>query len=198
MDTYQTLNDVLFDFDFLGTERCENGTLLIGRAPHIAELAWLHSIYPTLNKEDINHLEKELNQKIPDSYLRFLTEYSNGLGIFVSKFSLYGLRKQLGRGLDAVRQPYSIITPNTHERPDNAKNSYLFIGGYSWDGSKIYIDTETNKVHYCDRWDATSLYEWSSFEAMLNYEIPRMISLFDKNGVIINDDLYTTPIEREQ
>lgn len=198
MNTYQTLNDALFDFDFLGTEICENGTLLIGRAPHIAELAWLHSIYPTLNEEDINHLEKELNQKIPDSYQRFLTKYSNGLGLFVSKFSLYGLRKQLGRGLDAVRQPYSIITPNTHERPDNAKDSYLFIGGYSWDGSKIYIDTETNKVHYCDRWDATSLYEWSSFEAMLNSEIPRMISLFDKNGVIINDDLYTTPIEREQ
>ena len=66
---------------------------------------------------------------------------------------------------------------------------------YSWDGSKIYIDKETNAVHFCARWDATSLFKWASFEEMIVSEVKRFIKLFNENGVIINEDLFTTPIE---
>jgi hypothetical protein len=195
MNYFEEVKNELLKFENLGLEKSENGTILIGRAPHIAKYAWLHEIYPVLIDEDIIKLESELKTEIPSDYKSFLLKCSNGLGMFVSKFYLYGLRKELGRSIEASRQPYSIYTPNIDERPENAKESFFFIGGYRWDGSKIYIDKVTNSVHFCARWDATSLYIWNSFEEMILSETRRFTKLFNENGVIINEDLYTTPIE---
>lgn len=195
MNYFEEVKKELFKFENLGVEKSENGTTLIGRAPHIAKQAWLHSIYPVLNEQDIVTLESELNTQIPNDYKWFLLNCSNGLKIFVSKFYLYGLRKELGRSIESSRQPYGLDISNVDERPDNAKDSYFFIGGYSWDGSQIYIDKETNVVHYCARWDATSLFKWDSFEEMIVSETKRFVKMFHENGVIINQNLFTTPIE---
>jgi len=51
-------------------------------------------------------------------------------------------------------------------------------------------------VHYCDRDDATSLFQWETFEQMLISELKRIYSLFDERGRKIDEDLYTTPIKR--
>ncbi len=187
----------LFKFKHLGEEITPNGALLIGRAPHVAPLAWQHSIYPTLSDPDVSKLERKLNMPIPGSYRWFLQNGSNGLDVFVAEFYLYGLRKDLGRSIEASRQPYSPDISNIDERPKNAKKSYFFIGGYKWDGSKLYIDTDSNQVHFSDRWDATSLFRWNSFEEMLLSEIKRLVKLFDENGKIVNANLYTTPVPRE-
>lgn len=193
MKYFTKIKEQLYEFEKLGLEVSELGATLIGKAPHIAPMAWLHTIYPTLNDSDILELEDELGTKLPGEYKDFLLNYSNGLSLFVSKFYLYGYRKVLGRGIEASRQPFSIITPNIPERPENAKANYFFIGGYKWDGSKLYIDTNTDKVHYCDRWDATSLYVWNSFEEMLLCETKRIIDLFDENGIILDECIPTTP-----
>jgi len=197
MNYFKEVEKELFKFKNLGEEISQNGTLLIGKALHIAPLAWLHAIYRTLNDEDIIQIETELNTVLPSTFKFFLQNYSNGLGIFVSKFYLYGLRKQLGRSIEASRQPFSLDIPNVDERPANAKPNHFFIGGYKWDGSKLYIDKNTNKVHYCDRWDVTSLYQWKSFEEMIVSEVKRICNLFDENGIIKDPDLYTTPVKRE-
>lgn len=197
MNYFEEVKKEILRYKHLGEETSGNGTLLIGRAPHIARLAWLHSIYPTLNEQDIDVLKSELQTDIPDPYKHFLKNCSNGLTLFVDEFNLYGLRKQLSRGIEASRQPYSPVTANIDERPKNAKDIFFFIGGYSWDGSNIYIDKTTNKVHYCDRWDATSLFEWPSFEEMLVSEVRRICSLFDEKGVVKDPDKYTTPIKRK-
>ncbi len=196
MNYFEEIKKELFKYKRLGEETVpETGALLIGHAPHIAREAWLHKIYPVLSNNDITSLETNLQTTIPTVYKYFLQQYSNGLNLFVAEFSLDGLRKELGRSVAASRQPFDLSIPNIDERPDNARDSYFFIGGYSWDCSKLYIDKETNKVHYCDRWDATSLYEWNSFEEMLLSEIKRLSSLFDEDGVIINKGLHTTPVE---
>lgn len=198
MDNFEAVKKELFKFKHLGEERvAETGALLIGRAPHIAPQAWLHKLYLVLSNNDIIKLEKDLNTAIPDDYKNFLLNCSNGLNLFVAEFSLDGLRKQLGRSVEASRQPYALDIPNIDERPKNAKESYFFIGGYSWDGSKIYLDKETNAVHYCDRWDATSLFEWDSFDHMIVSEVKRICSLFDEKGIAKDAEKYTTPIERE-
>ena len=195
MNYFEEIKKELFKFEKLGIEKSENGTILIGRALQIARQAWLHSIYPVLNEHDIIKLESELNTEIPKDYKWFLKNCSNGLVMFVSKFYLYGLRKELGRSIEASRQPFSPVISNIDERPKNAKESYFFIGGYSWDGSKLYIDKETNAVHFCARWDATSLFRWNSFEEMIVNEVKRITILFNESGIIINKDLFTTPIE---
>lgn len=190
------LEELLYKFKELGVHQVSNGAILIGRAPHIAPEAWLNKIYPKLNGVDLDELEVCLKTEIPQPYRKFLSEISNGLNILVAEFSLDGLRRNYDRSVDGSRQPFSLEIPNIHERPRNAKKNHFFIGGYSWDGSKLYIDKETNKVHYCDRWDVTSLYEWDSFEEMLLSEVERIYALYDSNGVKINEDMWTTPIER--
>jgi hypothetical protein len=186
--------ELVFKFEKLGIRKISNGAILIGKAPHIAPEAWLNELYPTLNEVDIAELESELNKKIPIVYKNFLIEFSNGLSILNATFSLDGLRGNYDRTTDGSRQPFSLITPNIYERPKNAKSNFFFIGGYNWDGSHLYIDTETNFVHYCKRWDATSLYQWSSFDEMLYSEIERIYKLFDEEGKEINEDVTTTPI----
>ncbi len=195
MDYFEEVKKELFKFRKLGEEKSDNGTMLIGKAPHIAQFAWLHEIYPVLSNEDIITIERELGTSVPEDYRLFLQNGSNGLGVFVAKFYLLGLRKELGRTIEASRQPYSLNTSNIDERADKAKDSYFFIGGYKWDGSKVYIDKNTNKVHYCARWDATSLYTWDSFEEMIVSEVRRITALFDSNGTIIKKGTPTTPVE---
>ena len=185
--------ELLRKYKYLGERILEDGTLLIGKAPHIAPLAWLHSIYPALKSNEIEFLETKLGTSISLDYKRFLTS-SNGLGVFNTTFSLYGLRRNYNRTIDDVWQPFNIITPNTLEKPDNAKRTDFIIGGYDWDGSRLYIDTETNVVHLCDREDITTLYRWESFDKMLESEIHRLVKLFDSEGKEIDETKSTLPI----
>lgn len=106
---------------------------------------------------------------------------SNGLHLFFH-FSLYGMRKSYNRNPNATPEPYGLIEPNIYERPKNAKDTYFFIGGYRYDGSKLYIDSENGKVHFCKSRDATSLLSWDSFEDMLISESQRLFTLYDDRG----------------
>ena len=189
MDIVKLLNS----YRILGEKRIGNGTYLIGHAPHIAPNAWLHSIYPGLNLDEIKELEGMLNKPIPDCYQSFLRQY-NGLKIFNTTFCLDGLRRNYNRNFDDVWQPFDIRTPNISERPKNTPNHFFFIGGYDWDGSLLYIDTHTDKVHLCHRDNATSLHEWDDFELMLESEILRIINLFDSKGKEIDSSMSTLPI----
>ncbi|WP_295711585.1 SMI1/KNR4 family protein [Mucilaginibacter sp.] len=182
----------LDSYRLFGEKRLENGTYLIGKAPHIAPNAWLHSIYSGLNLNEIKELENILGKLIPEGYRSFL-EKSNGLKIFNTTFCLDGLRRSSSRGLDDVWQPFDIRTPNISERPKNALDYFFFIGGYDWDGSLLYIDTHTEKIHLCNRDNADSLYEWNDFERMLESEILRIINLFDSQGKEIDPRISTLP-----
>ena len=81
-----------------------------------------------------------------------------------------------------------------NQNPKNAKRSYFFMGFYDWDGSELYLDTATNHVHLCKYDDASSLYEWNSFEEMLNSEIDRLLGLFTDDGQLIDENKSTLPI----
>lgn len=106
MNYIEKVKKEFYRFEDLGIQKSENGTVLIGKAPHIAPLAWLNKIYPSLNEGDILLLEKELDTEIPEAYKHFLTNFSNGLNIFVATFSLDGLRKDMGRSVEASRQAF--------------------------------------------------------------------------------------------
>jgi hypothetical protein len=58
MNYFEAVKKELFKFENLGIEKSENGTILIGRAPHVAKQAWLHSIHPVLSEQDIVTLER--------------------------------------------------------------------------------------------------------------------------------------------
>lgn len=189
---YRSL-DLLLDYQYLGKEELPNGTLLIGKAPHIAPMAWLHSIYAPLKLTEIEQLEEDCKHTISDDYKDFLLT-TNGLAVFNTTFSLYGKRDNYIRNVENAWQPFDIVTPNTFERPKNAKHNFIIIGSYSYDGSKLYIDNVSGKVYLCDRYDATPLYEWSNFETMLASEIARLCTLFDEEGKKLVKSKSTLPI----
>jgi hypothetical protein len=174
----------------------DNGTLLIGKAPHIAPQAWLHTIYPPITNIQIQELELKLGNSIPKKYKTFLFN-TNGLNVFNTTLNLFGYRSNYNRNVLDAKQPFNILTPNINERPKNADENYFFIGFYDWDGSLIYIDSSTNKVHLSKRDNAKSLYQWNNFQEMIENEIERLIALHEKDGKEKNQEHSTLPIQQK-
>jgi hypothetical protein len=195
MENSDKIRKLLLKFSHLGIKRIETtGALLIGSAPHVAEDAWLNHIFDPINEHDIIKLEKEINKKIPSSYVDFLMHFSNGLKILCDTLSLYGYRYNYIRTEEFIWQPYSLIEPNKYGRPKNSTRDMLFFGFYDWGaGSYLYM-TPDEKVHFCSRSDATSLFTWNSLSEMLISEIERLYKLFDSKGIAINEFQPTTPV----
>ena len=84
------LENLLMRFSHLGVTHSKNGALLIGKAPHIAEYAWLNIMYPCVTETEVCDLEKRLGVAIPEVYKDFLMNVSNGFDM-MSK-SLNGLK----------------------------------------------------------------------------------------------------------
>jgi hypothetical protein len=185
--------EVLKSYSYLGGQTLGNGTMLIGRAPHIAPSAWLHCIHNPLNDKAIKGLEEILKCSIPGSYKSFL-KISNGLKVFNTTFCLYGLRQNYARDVVSVWQPFDIVNPNDREKPSNAQKNMFFIGGYDWDGSLIYIDRNDDKVYMCESYDARPVFEWPTFEIMIESELKRLAALFDRNGKEYDENRSTLPV----
>lgn len=189
---YEEIKEKLMKFKNLGYKEIE-GCLLIGKPSYLPKFAWLVRIMAPLTKEDFSFMEEKYSIKVPSVYKDFLMNFSNGLSLFSGTFALEGYRKHYKRDETALLQPFALDISNVFERPKNAKDTYFFMGFYDWDGSELYIDTETNHVHFCKRDDATSLYEWNSFEEMLTSEIDRLLKLFTEDGRPIDENQSTLP-----
>jgi hypothetical protein len=195
MNKAMPLNDLralIESANSFGHRFADNGAELIGHVPHVAPEAWFHLLFPPLVDAQIDALQAALPVAIPEVFQQFLM-MTNGCHLFSDSISIDGLRQDYSRTGDTVWQPYNIITPNTIERPEDAGANELFIGGYNWDGSRLYIDVDTLKVHRCEADSAKPLNTWGGFWAMLVSEVQRMSLLFDSKGRQIDPDLPTTP-----
>lgn len=191
-ECFQEILKIIYEAKAFGARTLDDGTQLIGRVPHVAPEAWLHKVFPRLRQSDITQLEKEvLPRKIPTTYRSFLASCSNGLGLFSGSLALYGLRKNYIRTGDSVWQPYAIETPNIYERPRDASNSVFFIGGYNWDGSRLYLENEG--AFRCASNSTKLLNEWNGFWEMLTSEVRRLSALFDHQGREKDPNVPTTP-----
>lgn len=166
----------------LGERRLENGTQLIGHIPHRGPQAYFHTVFPPLSSEGMEKIEQTIGTSLPEQYKEFLT-HTNGLHLFGGEFSLDGLRRNYVRIGDEAVQPFDLHLTNTFERPKDAANDWVFIGGYRLDGSNLYIDKLTGKVYRSERRKATNrLNEWPDFWTMLVSEMERLAALFDERG----------------
>ena len=185
MDKYSEIKSLVLKPKNLGVETLEDGTILIGKAPDIAPRAWLNGIFPVLSDEEFRLLSEELSTSIPIEYAEFLKCFSNGLKLFVSVLSLFGLRRSYGRATINAWQPFSVVSINTIERLIDSKDSYFYIGSYFKDGSLLYIDKMDNKVYRCSRDTSKPLNSWDSFYDMLSSEVKRLDALFMKHNLEI-------------
>lgn len=188
------LEKLLMRFSHLGVTHSKNGALLIGKAPHIAEYAWLNIMYPCITEAEVCDLEKRLGVAIPDVYRNFLMNVSNGLNIMNCTLALHGCRTSYNRADFESRYPFNIEDVQKSERPKNATPEMFFFASYNYDCSKLYLNTSDNKLYYCDRYDATPLKSWDSLSDMITSEIERIFCLFDADGRIISRMAPTTPV----
>ncbi len=187
------INSELGSYEKYGILIQPNGTKLIGKAPHIAPQAWLHTLYRGLEPTEVKMTESELNTDIPENYAQFLA-FSNGLNLFNTTLNLFGRRENYERVNEInARQPFALGIINIDEKPENSKDNYFFIGSYDWDGSLIFINKMTNKVHRCNRDDAEILNTWTDFNEFLKTEILRLKLLHNDNGTEIITDGKTIP-----
>ena len=164
-----------------------------GHIPQLAPEAYNIYTFAPLTDEQLALLERVLNREVPKQYRAFLTHVSNGMHIFHRCLSLEGLQGSINRKL-GIQGPFDLSIPNVYERPSNADASCFFIGGYSYDCSKLYMRSGSQKVFYCPRWDITPLKEWNSFSEMLIEEIQRLKSLHGADGMLQVPREETLPI----
>ena len=191
---YEEIRNLMFKLSHLGVWNfSEDGGFFIGKAPHLGTRAWQNRIYPKISMTEIEIMENEMHRRIAPSYVQFLTSFSNGLDIFHGTLALYGYRYSFERNETHGQQPFNLVWLNRFQRPLNITVDMFFIGEYNWDHSFLYV-TPDQKVHFCHREDATSLFTWDSIEDMLLSEIKRIYTLFDDRGVAIDPKHPTTPI----
>lgn len=190
------LEKLLMRFSHLGVTHSKNGALLIGKAPHIAEYAWLNVMYPCATETEIYVLEKRLGCTIPKVYKDFLMNVSNGFDIMNCTLALHGCRTSYNRSDLDSWYPFSLEDIQKNERPKNATQEMFFFASYNYDCSKLYLNTSDNKIYYCDRYDTTPLKSWDSLSDMITSEIERIFGLFDADGRISNRMAPTTPVVR--
>ena len=164
-----------------------------GHIPQIAPEAYNIYTFAPLTEERLALLERALNREVPKQYKIFLTLFSNGMHIFHRCLSLDGLQGSINRDL-GIQGPFDLSDTNVYERPKNADSNCFFLGGYSYDGSLLYIKDDVSTVYYCARRDATPLKEWNSFSEMLIEEIQRLKSLHNADGMLQVPSEETLPI----
>ena len=176
----------------LGRTQAE-GAQLIGPAPHLGELAWLHELYTPLTPAALSQQAQQLGLPMPAHLLPFYAA-CNGFKYFGDTLSLDGFRRTTGRGLAAVHQPYALLTPNVDERLADADEDLFFIGGYDWDGSLLYTRPGDACICLCSPDSSQALHSWPDMASFIASEAERIASLFDAQGVQIDPDASTLPI----
>lgn len=164
-----------------------------GHLPHIAPEAYSIITFAPVDTEQIAFIEKSLNREIPEPYKAFLSIVSNGIHIFHRCLNLYGFQGAIDRSNGD--RPFDLSIPNLYERPQNASDKHFFIGGYSYDGSLLYMSSESEKVFYCARRDANPIKAWDSFSDMLIEEILRLRTIHSPEGILQATRKQTLPIE---
>lgn len=189
---FNKMVSVFSEYEPLGCKKMKNGAVLYGKVPHFGECAFLHATYPPCPKEGVQTIESMVQAKLPTVFKQFLG-LSNGLEVFFGTLSIYGWRYDFKRTEEAVQsQPYSIITPNTEERPSWLGNKHWIVGSYNWDGSPVCIE-EDNRIRVREPETGELLCEWHTFNDFLKSEAVRLRGFFDADGKEIDEDANTVP-----
>lgn len=130
----------------LGEKKYPDGSRSIGHVPHRGKESYLHHVYPGLSTTEMTEVEAQINTSIPLA-LRSFYLCLNGINLFNDALYFYGLRRHFSRNISDAPQPYSIVTPNRHERPRSLPDAWVVIGGYGFDGTSIVSNPEGALFH---------------------------------------------------
>lgn len=153
-----------------------NGTILLGHLPVVGPLAYLHTIFCPASEQEILGIERELGRPLPEAYRTFLS-VANGLNLLTEVVALFGYRGGISHSVNAVRQPFNIVTPNEPERPRALGADATIVGFYRDDGSVLVMRSGQDCVWWMSRSAFAILSSWKSLDDFLSEEIPRLAAL---------------------
>src|SRR5258708_36985626 len=113
-----------------GIKRFSNGVVYYGAFPDVGEGAWFHRWYPSLDEVEVEYLEQDLCQRIPESFREFLL-MANGADLFRGNLALLGRFESTLSGLEP--QPFGLTNVNKGNRPSGTPKEILYVGAYSAD-----------------------------------------------------------------
>ena len=198
---WKAILEILYHWSDLGIHKAKTGATLIGHVPHVAPEAWLHSLHIPLKKKQISALEESVGTTFPYEFRDFLG-FTNGLKAYSDSISIYGIRTNYDRTIEGGRQPYDFQLMNRPaEKPPDAENTMVFIGGYSWMyGSDLYFDSGSlhpERIYRCSRESVYPLNTWENFWVMLDEELKRLAAMFDDKGRQIDPEKPTVPAPQD-
>ena len=196
-ESFEEIEENLLRWESLGSKKVPNGAYVVGHIPDLGIEAYLHTLYPPLNDEDIRSLEAIIERPLPQD-LKDFYKCSNGIHMFSGSLSFSGLRGHYSRtfdqnAFDNARQPFNLADSNIFERPRGSKESFVYFGFYHWDGSQLAMCPESPEVYLCAPRSSQILLTWPTFDEMLTSEVKRLALLFGKNGKEIDEDVPTIP-----
>ena len=167
-----------------------NGALGFGHAVFIAPLAYLHKIFPPLEGDVEQKVYDQVGVSPPTAYAEFLSQ-CNGANFFIATLGLNGVVGMVSRDPYAPTA-FRLETDNRYEAPKNLPSDAIIIGGYSKDGSYVYIQPD-GTVSYCKPRDATPLLQWDNLKTFLESELERLASIHDAEGRLLYDKSMKLP-----
>lgn len=179
MIRWTEIRDVIETARAFGTEQLPDGTVLLGRVPHIGSAAFFHELYAPLTEAELRQLEEALGLALPRDFAEFL-RVMNGCSLFSGALAIHGLRRNYIRTVAASRQPFSLLDTNRFERPRGAPADAVFVGSYKADGSQLAI--EGVSVYRTPRRMFERVQSWRSFGEALLGEVRRLATCFDGEG----------------
>ena len=188
-NTFLEIQNFLLDFKHLGYRETTYAKLY-SKAYHIAPQAWLHALFKPLTEDEVKMIVNKLS--VPNFYKEFLM-LSNGLSLFGTTLSLFGLRRNFKRDIDSVWQPFDLFDLNSSDKPFDSNEDHFFFASYDWDGSYVYYDYSDLKIKRCSCDSIKPLNIWNSFEDYIDNEIIRLRELFDNKGLHIDENFETPP-----
>lgn len=183
-ELYNEIIKVVSQWSAQGERILPNGTRLICPMPQVAPQAWLHVLFAPLTGAEIDRLQKDLHRVLPYDFREFLLR-ANGLELFSSRISIFGVRRSWDRHSDESCEPFDLVSHNEEsDRPSASPSKLIYFsatdGGNTW--CFFEMDGDEYRIGKTDRHDFSPIAYWPHFNTWLLDEIKLQEILFDSQG----------------
>lgn len=181
------VSNLLSRWKSIGHEIKDDGTELIGRAPHVASEAWMHYIFAPNNSIEFREKYQYLISGFDHYYFSRIFNEINGICLFSQNLFIFGNRTSYRRD-GSVFQPWELDNGIWEGRELGVGDDVVVFGGsHTLPDGIFFAETKAGEILAIDRASPeTPMFRWPDFDCFFEGEINRLSRLFDDNGRVLN------------